>query len=84
MTEVAPTVQERLRQALLHFGPISLLTIAVWLFTRSDYLGDTMWYAGDIVNFDKGAFAGHPNPLWEFGHLLWRPAGWVCISCSAP
>jgi hypothetical protein len=54
-----------------------MLTIAVLLFTRCDYIGDTMWYAGDIVNFDKGPSAGSPNLLWEFGHLLWRPAGWV-------
>lgn len=74
MTELASNVQGRLRQALLHFGPISLLTIAVLWLTRSDSIGDTMWYASDIVAFDKG---GSTSLLWEFGHVFWRPAGWV-------
>src|SRR5208283_4102270 len=24
------------------------------------------------------------NPFWDFGHILWRPFGWVCFLITKP
>jgi hypothetical protein len=37
--------------------------------TSPSYIGDTTFYAADVVSHAQGTGA----PLWEFGHLLWRP-----------
>jgi len=49
--------------------------------TRAEFMADTFWYVKDIVLFDTGSSSASANPLWEFGHLLWRPLGWVLFKC---
>ena len=52
--------------------------------TRPNTIGDTPAYVSDIVaRLGKSPF-GHGNPLWEFGHLLWRPLGWTLTSLLLP
>jgi len=38
-----------------------------------EYIGDTIRYAGDVV----GHIDGRAAQFWEFGHLLWRPSGFL-------
>ena len=37
--------------------------------------GDTLNYCGDILAARTGIWSTRFHPLWEFGHLLWRPIG---------
>lgn len=62
---------------LRRFGPISVIYFTVLAVTRPDRFGDTGSYVHDILLFDRGSFSGYPNPLWDFGHVCWRPLGWL-------
>ncbi len=69
--------------------PRSLWAVAAFAFilliTRAVELGDTQVYANEIVEHIGKSPFGHGNSLWEFGHLLWRPLGWLLLSvASAP
>jgi hypothetical protein len=44
--------------------------------TSPEYIGDTTRYAGDVI----GHIQGRATQFWEFGHLLWRPWGYVGYS----
>jgi hypothetical protein len=52
--------------------------------TRVVYLGDTSSYAEDVVEhlgespFERG------SSLWESGHLIWRPLGWLMTTIASP
>src|SRR5712692_182943 len=59
------------------FGAIAAFYGFALLITTSRYFGDTGVYVHDILLFDNGNFNHYPNPIWEFGHLYWRPIGWV-------
>jgi hypothetical protein len=45
--------------------------------TKSVNVGDTRWYAREIVSYTKGDFRDTGSRLWEFGHLIWRPLGYL-------
>jgi len=63
---------------------VAIVLAIILLCTRAVELGDTQVYAKDIVNhLGKWPF-GPANSLWESGHLLWRPLGWVLLSLAAP
>jgi hypothetical protein len=49
-------------------------------FTSAFFMGDTVDYAGDVYNYQLGS----GNRLWEFGHLFWRPLGWILLHVSEP
>src|SRR6266496_476770 len=55
-----------LRHYALVFG---LYFLATW-FTNAHSMGDTRLYVADIL-------AGAGYQFWDFGHVLWRPVGWV-------
>ncbi|MDQ2855035.1 MAG: hypothetical protein M3R68_01805, partial [Acidobacteriota bacterium] len=57
-----------------------LLYLAASFFTRAYFMGDTMDYAQSIVM----RTAGRDYFFWEFGHLLWRPLGFVLFRVFAP
>jgi hypothetical protein len=44
------------------------------------YVADTLRFATDAVKFAQGA----PAQFWEFGHLLWRPLGYVGLHLAGP
>ncbi len=69
--------QTRPRSLLLDYGPVSAVFLIVLLITRPDYFGDTYGYVQSVLKFDRGGFAPSENPLWDFGHLYWRPLGWL-------
>lgn len=56
----------------------------ILLMTRATEFGDTPAYASDIVHRLGRSPFGRGNPLWEFGHLLWRPLGWVLLTLTSP
>ena len=56
----------------------------ILLTTRAVELGDTQVYASEIVEHIGKSPFGHGNTLWEFGHILWRPLGWLLLSLATP
>jgi hypothetical protein len=54
---------------------LAIYALATW-FTDPYYMNDTLWYTRDIL--DGGL------QLWEPGHLLWRPLGWLLWQLSKP
>jgi hypothetical protein len=63
------------------FAAIAVFYCLALLLTTARYFGDTSGYVHDILLFDKGNFSRYPNPIWEFGHLYWRPIGWLLFKC---
>ena len=57
-----------------------LAFIAYYFSTSPSYIGDTTRYANDVVQHLQGRGA----QFWEFGHLLWRPWGYVGYKLFAP
>ncbi|MBS1853822.1 MAG: hypothetical protein JST11_00535 [Acidobacteria bacterium] len=47
--------------------------MACYLMTSPGYIGDTTRYAREVIDHAEGREA----QFWEFGHLLWRPWGFV-------
>ena len=66
----------------------SLWAVAAFAFilltTRAVELGDTKVYANEIVEHIGKSPFGQGNTLWEFGHLLWRPLGWLLLTLASP
>jgi hypothetical protein len=42
-------------------------------FTAAAFFGDSVDYASSIVSRFNGTY----DEFWEFGHVLWRPMGWL-------
>ena len=47
------------------------------LATGGHFHGDSIDYVADILRGDRAA-------MWEFGHLLWRPLGWLVGQATVP
>jgi hypothetical protein len=58
----------------------ALLYLVAMFFTRAYFMGDTMDY---VIAITERA-AARDYFFWEFGHLLWRPLGFVLFKISAP
>jgi hypothetical protein len=56
---------------------IGAYLLATW-FTNAFYSGDTPDYAYSILGMTI------INDFWEFGHLLWRPLGWLLSTALRP
>lgn len=50
------------------------------VFTRPISFGDTIFYVQAILVFGKHADATAMQSLLDFGHLLWRPLGWLLFA----
>ena len=48
------------------------------ILTKPESYGDTSLYVHSTILASKREFASRQNPLWDFGHLLWRPIGSWC------
>lgn len=59
------------------FLPGPLIVALALAPSSSPYIGDTMSYSASVVRHANGELEGGFSPLWEFGHLLWRPLGAV-------
>ena len=67
---------DRIRIALPWIAAYGLLTYLTGAF----FMADTVDYADDVY----GRYFGLNNTFWEFGHLLWRPLGWVLLRTLSP
>jgi hypothetical protein len=68
---------------LVRMSPYALISgvyiFATWM-TSSFSPGDTSDYVASIMEHMRG---GSPD-FWDFGHLFWRPLGWLIFRVSAP
>jgi len=69
-------------------APLVIYILAAWL-TAPLNIGDTPVYVDAILRvvnggstrfWDQGGFLS----FWEFGHLLWRPLGWLAFKVLKP
>jgi hypothetical protein len=44
-------------------------------FTGAYFMADTVNFVADVYNYQLGI----RDRLWEFGHLFWRPLGWIFL-----
>jgi hypothetical protein len=79
--------EEKLRHSAL---VIVLLVYAIaWVVTRAHFMADTIVYGQAILLHHPGVGTSDyrlstSNPFWDFGHLLWRPLGWLCFVGTRP
>src|SRR5579862_1495984 len=62
------------------------MALFVFLFclTVADSTADTPVYAGQILASYQNGPTASPYLLWEFGHLLWRPLGYILWLLDRP
>jgi 4-amino-4-deoxy-L-arabinose transferase-like glycosyltransferase len=66
-----------------------LIYMVVWVCTGAHFMADTNVYVEAVLRHQHD---GGPvdyrlltsNPFWDFGHLLWRPFGWLCVVVTRP
>src|ERR1044072_6383567 len=63
-----------------HCLPVLAVFVLATLITDAHYQGDTADYVDSIV----AHAAGRDYWFWEFGHVLWRPFGWLVMVISRP
>lgn len=81
MNDSAITASERRWKKWLGlFGPALAVYLFATLVTDAFFMADTADYVDSIAAFDDGA----DYKFWEFGHLLWRPLGWVAFYLAKP
>jgi hypothetical protein len=66
-----------------------LLYMTVWACTVVHFMADTNVYTQAILNHQYGTDSVDyhlltSNPFWDFGHILWRPLGWLCFVILKP
>jgi hypothetical protein len=69
-----------LKDFLSRIGPITIVYILVTWFTNAWNMGDTVDYADSILAYHRG----YNLMFWEFGHLFWRPLGWLVFRIGSP
>jgi hypothetical protein len=69
----------RFPSQLWPFGAVLIGFFAVILLTGPHSYSDTNMYAAEIQQAGSVSDAS----LWDFGHLLWRPAGWLAYRATA-
>src|ERR687884_662432 len=80
MKEGRDELRGRLPRRLRSYGPVCLVyAVATWL-TGAAFMGDTDDYVDSAVSY----FNGIDYRFWEFGHLFWRPAGWLFARLLMP
>jgi hypothetical protein len=61
---------------------ILLVFFVAVLATTPNYLGDTVAYVGHVLAHASHSYTSTFDPLWEFGHLLWRPLGFLLLTTA--
>ena len=64
------------------FGLVVIVYLLATILTDAYFMGDTLYYVDAVLLHIHGGNyqipESGPNYLfWEFGHLLWRPLGWL-------
>src|SRR4029077_1139241 len=57
---------------------LALYASMIWLMKPLSF-GDTIFYAKDILSSGQQLQLAALRPLLDFGHLLWRPLGWLVL-----
>lgn len=58
--------------------------LATWL-TDPYFMGDTWAYVESVLAHQQGFdYLNTANSFWEFGHLFWRPLGWLAYIVLRP
>jgi len=68
------------RTRLRLYAPVILIYIGALLCTGAAFMGDTVHYANSVMARIEGGYLY----FWEFGHVLWRPLGWLCYKIFRP
>jgi len=95
MAEAVVQVEPETQQRGTRPAPSLALSIVigfyliVWLFTRAHFMADTNVYTQAILRRQRGGTETDfrsltSNPFWDFGHILWRPMGWLLSELSRP
>ena len=62
------------------YGIVLTIYFLVTLFTNAHFMADTADYLDSIVSFTGGRY----YDFWEFGHLFFRPLGWLLYVTLKP
>lgn len=78
-------VHERLLRSkwtnvLRRYFTVLAVYLLVTLSTGAHFMADTADYVNSVVAYD----AGRHTDFWEFGHLFWRPLGWLLFATFKP
>lgn len=95
MPETALQVEAEIQKSRLRNIPGAMLALVVvlyltaWLSTQAHFMADTNVYTQAILRHQYGLGSVDyrlttGNPFWDFGHVLWRPSGWLCFVLSRP
>src|SRR5690242_8963209 len=68
------------RNWLLKNSVLLVAFVLANVFTNAWLMGDTVDYVDSISAHDQGRYL----QFWEFGHLLWRPFGWLAFRLTEP
>ncbi len=60
------------------------LALLLLISTRVWDFADTRWYAVDLLAREQGDSSRAGVQFWEFGHLIWRPLGYVFYRIFKP
>ena len=71
------------------FAVVLAIFLLVWARTGAHFMADTAGYVSAILTHYRGLPGDDyhritANLFWDFGHLLWRPIGWVWFSVAHP
>jgi hypothetical protein len=75
-----PAANNRLYLLARTHGLVLTVYLLITLFTNAYFMADTADYVDSIVSFVDGRY----YDFWEFGHLFWRPLGWLLYALSKP
>jgi hypothetical protein len=62
------------------YGLVIAVYVLATVVTNAHFMADTVDYVDSIVAF----IGGRNYDFWEFGHLFWRPLGWLVFICCKP
>lgn len=68
---------------VLHGIGIILFCALAMSLTEPRFYADTANYALHIVQHSRRNSAPGQDPLWDFGHVLWKPLGYVLWHISS-
>jgi hypothetical protein len=72
------------RADALGYGLCVVVYLLATAGTDAHFMGDTPGYTNAIRAYEHGGAYIWDNPFWEFGHLLWRPLGWLAFHLLRP
>jgi hypothetical protein len=68
------------RPSVISAGLLVICYVLITALTGAHFMADTREYATHILEFQRAV----ANNLWDFGHLFWRPLGWLTFVLTKP